>query len=293
MLCSTLIERIANGYHQKRADNKVSSFSIENLRNDVRMRDETDRQVSTLWIILPFAVLGLLVATFLISIITFLATFSELPTPRITNVIFPGNVGPLDGLAALGGTLWIASIVVSIIFIYLTYILIKRRNRHFARQHRFYEDLAMVLKEIAARRGANVDAPLSSMDRTLRDMKMEEGQKSAALWAILTIIPFIDIIASLYVLYFLTKDFFKHERREDSLLEDVSRSIASLNLGFDPRRTEAVPERNYVLYVILTILTLGIFGIYWWYTLIKDPNVHFKNHIAFENKLLSALSAYS
>ncbi len=262
---------------------------MENLGKDIQMRTETDRMVSTLWIILPVVVLALFLATILVTIIAFTSAVYELPG-GFSNVTLRPAAGVLAGLLALGGALWVASVVVSIVFIYLTYVLIKRRNKHFARQQRFYEDLVAVLKEMAARRGVNIDVSLGNMDRTVRDMKMDEGEKSAVLWAILTIIPVIEIVASLYILYFLTKDYFKHERREDALLEDVARSLTAMNISFDNRRTDAVPERSYLLYIILTIVTVGLFGIYWWYALIKDPNIHFKSQVIFEDTLLNILS---
>ncbi len=44
------------------------------------------------------------------------------------------------------------------------------------------------------------------------------------------------------------------------------------------------------MYLILTIVT-GIFGIYWSYTLIKDPKTHFREQSRIETELLSRLEA--
>jgi len=65
-----------------------------------------------------------------------------------------------------------------------------------------------------------------------------------------------------------------------------------LGINFSvPRRTEAMPDRSSVLYLILTIITAGLFGIYWVYVLLKDPIEHFKYHIQAESQLLSALES--
>ncbi|MFQ5950797.1 MAG: DUF4234 domain-containing protein, partial [Candidatus Geothermarchaeales archaeon] len=56
------------------------------------------------------------------------------------------------------------------------------------------------------------------------------------------------------------------------------------------RRDRPMPERSVVLYLVLSIVTLGIFGIYWLYTLIDDPNLHFRHHIHTEDDALGALS---
>ena len=50
-----------------------------------------------------------------------------------------------------------------------------------------------------------------------------------------------------------------------------------------------VPDRNYLAYVLLTILTLFIFAIYWWYVVFRDANEHFIRQAYFEDDLLNAL----
>ena len=86
------------------------------------------------------------------------------------------------------------------------------------------------------------------------------------------------------------KDFYRHERREDGFWEDASRALNRLGVNFSvPRRTETVPDRSFVLYLILSVITVGLFGIYWVYVMLKDPNEHFKYHIHAESQLMSTL----
>jgi predicted permease len=126
-----------------------------------------------------------------------------------------------------------------------------------------------------------------TLERTIREAKAEETEKSAVLWAILSAIIFI---ASWYVYYFLMKDFYKHERREDTFFEDVSRVLGKSGVTFaPPRRMKPIPDRSFILYLIVTIITAGIFGIYWLYVLLMDPNEHFKYHIGLEDELLKVL----
>jgi hypothetical protein len=169
------------------------------------------------------------------------------------------------------------------------YKLVRRRNTHFKRQMFLFEDILAFIKAASARKGVDVEVSLASIDRTLREVKAEETEKTAVLWALLSIfIPFV----SWYVYYFLMKDFYKHERREDGLWEDIGRTLDKFGVKFSmPRRIEPVPERSFVLYLIVTIITVGIFGIYWIYVLLKDPNNHFGYHIQIEEPLLSMLEA--
>jgi len=242
---------------------------IENLRKDAQMRSETDKIISVFWVLLPLITLLLSVFISLIAIfypITFLT-------------LWPWLIGSL-----------VLSFVFLIAYLYLVYMLINRRNIHFSRQWRFTEDLIALLKAIALKKGVNVETPVSSMERTLRDMKMYETEKSAILWVILLIVPFANLIASLYILYFLTRDFYIHERREDAVWEDMTRALSNLKIDFMMRRANPIPDRSYVLYIILSIITLGLFGIYWLYTLIQDPNNHFSNHVHFEDEIINKVS---
>ena len=75
-------------------------------------------------------------------------------------------------------------------------------------------------------------------------------------------------------------------------LEDISKVLGKCGITFSlPRRTVVLPDRSFVLYLILTIITLGLFGIYWLYVLLKDPNEHFKHHILVEDQLFGQLES--
>lgn len=264
----------------------MSESVLENIRRDIRRRTETDRVISPAWLIVPIAVLLVFLFVIVAAVLTaILLPFRFFPDGFRPGV-FPGP-GPFLGILALVGFGFVAVFIVGVIFVYLLYLLIKRRNDHFVRQHHLFEDLAAYLRGFATTKGMNVELPLSNVERAARDARSEETEKSAALWVILSL---VTGIAALYVYYFLTKDFFKHERREDNLIEDTNRVLSLLGLETLSRRVSPMPERNFVLYLILSIVTLGIFAIYWSYTLIVDPNNHFKNHEMIENELLSKFS---
>lgn len=103
-------------------------------------------------------------------------------------------------------------------------------------------------------------------------------------------VPLVNIIAILYIFYFLTGDFYKHERWEDGMLSDIERALSTLGVQFVFHRNDAIPHRSYVLYIVLTIFTLGIFGLYWEYVLITGPNNHFTNHAIFEPAIIQAIT---
>lgn len=241
------------------------SLAIENVRKDIRMRAEADKMMSTAWLFI-----------YIIPIVSIILTVFFI-------ALGPAAFVPLMGLS------WILIFVSFIVQIVLIYKLVKRRNTHFRRQSFLFEDVVNAIRDLAAKKGVDVQIPISSCERIIREAKAEETEKNAVLWAILSAIIFI---ASWYVYYFLMKDFYKHERREDGFWEDISRALAACGITMPlPRREAPIPDRSFILYLILTIITLGIFGIYWLYVLIKDPNEHFKYHIIVEDQLLRLLES--
>jgi len=247
------------------------------------MRADTDSRMSSAWILiylLPFIVavlfVALIIAAVFLTATTVTTTPGQLPTIQYTPDIF--------GIIALFYVLLIVTFIGDIILIYR---LARRRNAHFKRQIFLFEDVVAAVKAIATRKGVDVEVGLASGDRTVREAKAEETEKNAVLWTILSV---ITGIAAFYVLYFLMKDFYKHERREDGFWEDMSKTLDKCGVKFSvPRRTETLPDRSFALYFILTLVTLGLFGIYWIYVLLKDPNEHFRYHVQVEDQLLTTL----
>jgi hypothetical protein len=199
------------------------------------------------------------------------------------------TVAPL-GVAFFGFfiLLQIGFFAFGILYAVMIYKLAKRRNTHLQRQLLLYEDLLTMAREVSSKKGVDVSMHLNNMDRTMREARFDETEKSAALWAILS---FITGIAALYVFYYLLKDFFKHERREDLFFEDLNRTLAASGVTVNlPRRTLPIPDRSFILYFILSIITVGIFGIYWIYVLITDPNNHFRQQWMIEDTIIAQVS---
>lgn len=184
------------------------SAEIENVRKDVRMRVETDSMMSSAWILvylLPIILAVLWVSIFIVAVIWSIATVTPIPPsgqpiPTIQFAPIFATIGLLYGFM-------IISLIVNIMLIYK---LVNRRNTHFKRQIFLFEDIVAAVKAIATKRGVDVEMGLASCERTVREVKAEETEKSAVLWAILSAFIFPAVW---YVWYFLMKDFYKHERR--------------------------------------------------------------------------------
>ena len=276
--------------------------SLENLRQDVRDRANTDKILSPAWVLLPLiaVAIGVLVATSAL-VLAFTAVSSipiedlegfdplnpdfdlNIPPPSVSGL--PGALALISSFGLVGGLLS------SLLYAYLLYILLSRRNKHFRRQSRFSEDFIGHLRSLTSKKGLDEEVGLSNLERTAREMKTTDDEKSAILWTVLAFIPIVNVFAILYILYFLGKDFRIHERNEDGFIEDSGRILQNIGLELSVRRMDPTPNRSFILYIILSIVTFGLFGIYWLYTLIADPNAHFKHHQQYEDDLISKLSS--
>ncbi len=235
---------------------------LESLKDVKRQAEETDYIMP---IILPFVPAILAVIGTLIAVLGGMA----------------GRAGEA-GMALAGlGAAWALYIIAAIIFIYVYYKWIDRRNTHFYRMQKFFENLTSYLESKGI-----TDPELATIKNIQSDMKYKETKENAFLWAILSAI--IGIVA-LYVYHFLNKHFHQHELRERRILESLKSILNKRGVYFEvPEQT--IPNRNTIVYIILTIITVGIFGIYWIYTLTKDPNNHFIEHRKWEEKLLDVLA---
>jgi len=261
--------------------------SLENIQKDIRMRNKSDRQMSSAWFLvyfLPIIVCVVSAGYTVVYMLDFISSIDPLtPTFNYSYDEFAAGFAIPLFIIGLNGLI---NFVVSISF---TYLLVNRRSTHYNRQKLLSEDIMVTINSLAKTKNVEMEASVSPIKRAVREANVEEIEKSAILWAVLSVfVPFVQW----YVYYFLMNDFYRHEHREDGFWEDLSRAMNKLGIKFSvPRRPQAIPDRSFVLYLILTIITAGLFGVYWFYTLLKDPNEHFKHHIETENQLLTALES--
>jgi hypothetical protein len=111
----------------------------------------------------------------------------------------------------------------------------------------------------------------------------------AVLVIIFVIVALVCGILGLYSFYFLGKTMHEHERRWIPFSYGTRRALVQFGIPFDwSYPQEMLPDREFAVYLILSIF-IPFFTIYWWYTLIVDPNNHFKAHRRYEKWLVGAL----
>ncbi len=133
--------------------------------------------------------------------------------------------------------------------------LVEGRNRHFQKEVELEQQVSAYLKS----RGKEVPAVNQSLK--LRNSK---------LWAASIIL----IIPSFVIVYLLSKDLASHEQKEDKFL-----AAALPERVFMP---QTIPLTSYVL---ITIVTLGVGGVYWLYKIVNLYNAHYKADLAVEKEI--------
>ncbi|RJQ46416.1 MAG: hypothetical protein C4534_03040 [Gaiellales bacterium] len=173
---------------------------------------------------------------------------------------------------------------------YVLYRLLERREQHFERMVSLRRNLLAVLEErVAVAAGRTALArdmeELRELDRaaTAQDRR---GEKSPVLWLVLGI---LTGVTNFYVYYFLNSDFHAHGAAEEDFMRKAGQVLGRLGLRLDVSPPAPPPRRRFGRYLLLTLLTLGLFSIYWWYTLITDPDAHFDGHTAWEASLAGVL----
>ncbi|MDG6994277.1 MAG: DUF4234 domain-containing protein [Nitrososphaerota archaeon] len=226
------------------------------------MRRDSDRIMSVGWVFLPF--IGII-----LGVVGIVVSFTS----------------PLAGVGLTIGLSFLDLVLVVVFW----YFLISRRNNHFKRDKLERESLIEYLKQAGAASGRSNDiaTELATMNAVNAEATTEEETKSAALWIVLTIVTFG--IAGLYVLYFLTRDPYKHDSKQQSFMQQTQSALAKLGKPIVNPSWKALPSRSFILYLILDIVTLGLFGFYWYYVLIKDFNDHFKAQWQLEDSIMSIM----
>jgi len=258
-------------------------LSLVNVKNLHDSRVQSDRYISPkIWLILPL----------LPSLLFSLAFILQLPL--FIDIANMENLNPSQEKVAIATVFSqvfymvifgiITSILGAILSAYWVYMLHQRRNDHFERQQKFFGIISNILNQKQPNSEAN-----QMFANSLESIKLQEIQRNAIFWAVLYVIPVVNIISFLFTHLTLMKVFYEHEINENRCIEDLRVLLNQYNLSYTYERTYSLPRRNRLLYIILTIITFGLFVFYWNYILMKDPNTHFNEHNELESQLISLL----
>jgi hypothetical protein len=248
---------------------------------ELRMRQFTDRRMSFLWYVL--VVLAMAAVAIIGSLVAGLgATMGAgmAPSIGVTTV----------GSAAVGVVAW-----------WYQWRLFRRRNDHFNRIRRLKHRLAMFLEQ-----EMTLDVDILRRPEPLLDRREKyHSPLIFALWLVFSyagwlmvvhwsfaLLSVVGAVLGLVVYYWLTVDYYFHERGEIEYFGKVAGLLEQRSYRLQPQPMLYLPQRRFGLYILFSIITFGIFTIYWMYVLFRDPNQHFDTHDFWEGQLEDILRRY-
>ena len=256
-----------------------------------QMRIRTDVEIPIVWLLLPLA-------SYLLWAVFAVAWWSAGAGPGTSDLTLV-----ISGLGVLG-------FAASAAGAYLVFRLVNRGNEHSTRTRALLLAILNSLEARAGPSGQRALLPLSSAEEGFHKLNRGERERSAVLWALLSLIPFVGWIFLVVAQWRLSRDLEKHSRLEDLVLEDVDRVLRIVGTHGIPIRR--VPIRSHdalgitivivsiielfsslviglVGTLILIYLTVGAFSLFWIDLSMRDPSGHFHYHSQLEADMLRAL----
>ena len=188
----------------------------------------------------------------------------------------------------------VASTLVAIYLWWYNWLLYTRRNNHFNRIKRLKVSLSELLEE-------KTEVEKGTLNKADSFLERKEAPRPSSLfflWLILSylgsfsqflsplgVLSFASLIVGLVVLYYLTTDYYYHEQGEIAFLQRVTTALGKKGTALTATPSNPLHTRSYGLYIFLSIITLGIFCLYWAYVIFHDPNQHFDTHQVWESEL--------
>jgi hypothetical protein len=172
---------------------------------------------------------------------------------------------------------------------YVTYQIVRRSRDHNRRRLELL-DAATAAAWAHAERDGRADELRPRFESmgvhlgTLRDMTT--NFRDPIVWTVLRLLgTIVDII--LFIL--LDGDLVKHDAAERAAEAELAGIYGSLGADMPQPTGTAHQAHNYVARVIVTIVTVGIYFLWWTYNIMDDSNRHFEENWAWEDSLRHAL----
>lgn len=195
-----------------------------------------------------------------------------------------------DWTADAGMAVLLSIVTCGIYGLYVFYKLMERRDRHLARVANMINTSAALLNEKAAASGKAeaIASDLPQLEMLQRQIYDQSRERGAVLWLILGIFTGIAIWIGYY---FIMDDMARHDQLEAQFFTLMSSALAKLGLSAQgSQAVPNIPDRNFVAYLLLSLVTCGIFAFYWIYVLVEDGNRHVEAQVQWEDFMYSALA---
>ena len=191
-------------------------------------------------------------------------------------------------------------LTLGIFYLYIFYQLIRRMRDHNARRLDLLDAANAYAWEVAGQRGLqeelrpNFERASAGLEN-LRRMSTE--LRDPTVWLVIYVaaswLTYIGGIVVYFIVYCgLDSHLIKHDSNEGGIESELSLIYSRLGQPVpqpDPARVKG-PD-NYAARIVVTVITFGIYGIWWTYNIMKVPNQHFEINWAWEDSLAQAAQA--
>jgi len=245
-----------------------------------QIRTSTDVHLGTRWIffgIASYVLWAVLAVLYLTGMLQQIPSFS---IPLLLGSIFFDATTWLS-LLAFGASTGLA---------YIVFRVIDRQNKHVLRMQAIFSEALKRAESETRPEQTDILVPLSSAEQDFSAFVQKTHERSGVLWAMLVLIPYLGWIFLIIALYHLSQASDSHEQTERLLLEDLDRVLGVRGSQRIPVRTGYFPSRNSAGFLIASLVTVGIFSIFWLYQMVSGPMDHFRYHSDFEPNLIIAFS---
>ena len=271
----------------------ILALYLERLREAIEHERGNDVKFSFVLVELPFLLLTVIGFLILAAIIVVLlasalvgAHYSISGGHSLQGAEWAGGGG--EQLAVVVGLLmliaWPLTLMLGIWSAYAVYKLVAREVDHRKRVSKVYQ----ILYDMLGKLGVD-EARLVSLRDKIEEVKSLIPEHSPGLWAILSY--FISILL-FYIFHFLNKELVKHEAVERRIYEILYEYLSERGVAIGrPAILEEppTPDRSTILYIVVSIFTLGLFFPYWVHVVNQDWNRHVEIHERSERWLLQSL----
>jgi len=187
--------------------------------------------------------------------------------------------------SALGWTI----LTFGIFSYYVYYQLVRRMRDHNIRRLELLEAARSYAWQLAGDQGLQDELRpnferAASHEEVMRQMTRDF--RDPFIWLLLI---WFTGVAGIILFVLLDGDLIKHDTAEGGVESELAIIFARLGRPIpqpDPARIKG--KHSYVARVIVLIVTFGIYGFWWWYNMLQEPNEHFETNWVWEDALAHA-----
>jgi hypothetical protein len=176
---------------------------------------------------------------------------------------------------------------------YVVYQLVRRSREHNTRRLEELDAATAFAWEQAGARGlqSELQPNFERVAGHLARLRQATAEfRDPAVWTVLAVIASGIVQVILYIL--LDSDLVKHDHAEGGAeyeLAEIYTRLGAPVAAPDPGRLHAA--HNYVARVIVTLVTCGIYMLWWQYDVMTELNRHFEENWAWEDRLAGAVQS--